>query len=134
MQISKSIKDDLIRHAISEMPNECCGILGSREGVAVKLYPITNVEQSPYRYSMDGKQVLNAYNEIEDNGWELGAIYHSHTHTPAFPSSTDVRLATWPDAEYMLISLMDKENPQIRNFWIVDGEISEAPLIVSDTV
>tara|TARA_Y100000590_G_scaffold383500_1_gene454236 strand:- start:6911 stop:7309 length:399 start_codon:yes stop_codon:yes gene_type:complete len=132
MQISQSIKAILISHAINEMPNECCGILASKNGVAVKHYPITNTEQSPYRYSMDGKQVLNAYNEIEDNGWDLGVIYHSHTHTPAYPSATDVRLATWPDAEYILISLMNPENPQIQNFRIVEGEIFEASLIFSE--
>ena len=132
MQISQSIKATLISHAIREMPNECCGILASKNGVAVKHYPITNIEQSPYRYSMDGKQVLKAYNEIEDNGWDLGVIYHSHTHTPAYPSATDVRLATWPDAEYILISLMNPENPQIQNFRIVEGEIFEASLIFSE--
>ena len=132
MQISQSIKATLISHAIREMPNECCGILASKNGVALKHYPITNIEQSPYRYSMDGKQVLKAYNEIEDNGWDLGVIYHSHTHTPAYPSATDVRLATWPDAEYILISLMDLENPQIQNFRILEGEIFEASLTFSE--
>ena len=132
MQISQSIKATIISHAIREMPNECCGILASKNGVAVKHYPITNIEQSPYRYSMDGKQVLKAYNEIEDNGWDLGVIYHSHTHTPAYPSATDVRLATWPDAEYILISLMDLENPQIQNFRILEGEIFEASLTFSE--
>ena len=132
MQISQSIKATLISHAIREMPNECCGILASKNGVAVKHYPITNIEQSPYRYSMDGKQVLKAYNEIEDKGWDLGVIYHSHTHTPAYPSATDVRRATWPDAEYILISLMDLENPQIQNFRILEGEIFEASLTFSE--
>lgn len=120
----------MVQHAREEDPNECCGLLAGPNGQIVKQYRITNAEQSPYRYSMDSKELLQAYREIEDSGWDIQVIYHSHTHSPAYPSATDVRLATWPDAYYLLVSLMDKENPDLRIFRIVDSEITEEPLSV----
>ena len=68
------------------------------------------------------------WNDMEDNNWEHRAVYHSHTHSEAYPSSTDVRLAAWPEAYYMIVSLLDKDNPNVRAFRIVDGSISEEPL------
>ena len=98
VDLPRSYADAMIQHALDERPNECCGILAARDGRFVRHYRMTNVERSPYRYSMDGKELLAVYREIEDSGWELRVIYHSHTHTPAYPSATDGRLATWPDA------------------------------------
>ena len=132
MELPRLYAEAMIEHAREEEPNECCGVLAAANGQVVKHYRITNVEHSPYRYSMDGKELLATYREIEDNGWDLGVIYHSHTHSAAYPSATDVRLATWPDADYLLISLMDEDNPDLRNYSIVDEKISEAPLTIVD--
>lgn len=132
MEIPRPFADAMVQHALEEDPNECCGVLASKDGRVVKHYPMTNTEHSPYRYSMDGKELLATYREIEDNGWDLGVIYHSHTHSPAYPSATDVRLATWPDADYLLISLVDKADPDLRNYTIVDEQIAEAPLTIVD--
>ena len=132
MEIPRALADAMVQHALDETPNECCGVLASKEGRVVRHYRMTNTAQSPYRYSMDGKELLATYREIEDNGWDLGVIYHSHTHSAAYPSATDVRLATWPDADYLLISLMDEGNPDLRNYSIVDEKISEAPLTIVD--
>ena len=68
--------------------------------------------------------------EIEDAGEELAAIYHSHTKSAAYPSQTDVNLAGWPDAVYVIVSLEEPESPDVRGFWIRDGEISDAGLLV----
>lgn len=121
----------MIAHAIEENPNECCGILAAKDGAFLKLYRITNSEQSPYRYSMDSKELFETYREIDDNGWDLAAIYHSHTHSPAYPSATDVRLASWPDALYFLVSLMDPSAPEIRCFRIHGSDILEEELRVT---
>ena len=131
MELPKHYADVMVRHALEEDPNECCGILAGRDGQVAHHYRITNSEHSPYRYSMDSRELFNAYREIEDRGWEMQVIYHSHTHSPAYPSNTDVRLATWPEASYLLISLMDKAKPDLRVFHIVDGQITEEPLIIS---
>ena len=132
MEISRPFAEAMILHAQGEFPNECCGVLASLEGRAVKHYPMVNTERSPYRYSMDGKELLAVYREIEDNGWTLGVIYHSHTHSLAYPSDTDVRLATWPEANYLLISLADRNNPELRNYTIVDEQVEDAPLKIAE--
>ena len=130
MELPKQHADAMVAHSLEDDPNECCGILGGKDGQVLQLFRMTNVEHSPFRYSMDGKEMLKVLNQIDDNGWELLAIYHSHTHTAAYPSATDVRLATWPEAFYLLVSLMDKTKPDLRAFHIVDGEIAEEPLTI----
>ncbi len=125
MELPKHYADAIIAHAQEDDPNECCGILAGKDNQVLRQYRMTNVEHSPFRYSMDGKEMLVVLNEIDDKHWELMAIYHSHTHSPAYPSATDVRLATWPDASYILVSLQDKSAPNLRSFAIDDGEISE---------
>mgnify|MGYP000875909332 CR=1 FL=1 len=132
LQIPMHYAAEMIAHARQEDPNECCGILAGKDGKPLKLYRITNSERSPYRYNMDSQELLSAYHETEDNRWEFLAFYHSHTHTEAYPSATDARLATWPDTYYILVSLMDKENPVIRAFRINDGRILEEPVEFTD--
>jgi len=90
----------------------------------------TNAEASPLRYSIDAKEQFDLMRRIEDAGEELVGIYHSHTRSPAYPSQTDVNLAGWPDAVYLIVSLQDPEAPQVRGFWIRDSGISDAELHV----
>lgn len=132
MEIPREYRDAIVQHALEDDPNECCGLLATKDGKVMRHYRMINTEHSPYRYAMDGKEFLARYKEIEDSGWEIGVIYHSHTHSPAYPSSTDVRLATWPDAYYMLVSLMDKQDPDVRLYTIIDGRIDEVPIEVTD--
>ena len=125
MEIAAEYRDAIVEHALEENPNECCGLLAGVDGLVKKHYRITNAQKSPYRYEMDGKEFLEAYREIEDRGWEIQVFYHSHTHSPAYPSDTDVRLAFWPDAYYLLVSLLNEDEPDIRLFSILDGKVSE---------
>jgi proteasome lid subunit RPN8/RPN11 len=113
----------MIAHALENDPDECCGIIAGRNGTAGKFYRMVNVERSPYRYSMDPKELFKVYREIEDDGAEVMVIYHSHTHTEARPSATDVRLASFPDAYYVLVSLMNKEKPDVKAWRIRDEKI-----------
>ena len=130
--IPADVRGAMIAHALEEDPNECCGLLAGSDGVVRKHYRVTNAERSPYRYSMDGRELNAALREIDDSGWELQVIYHSHTHSPAYPSDTDVRLAAnWPDPYYLLISLLDKSSPDVRLFTIADGEIAEEEIEVA---
>lgn len=131
LRLPKQYVDDMVKHAQEDDPDECCGIIAGRNGRPTKLYRMSNVEHSPYRYSMDTKELFKTYREIEDGGSELMAIYHSHTHTEAYPSATDVRLASWPEAFYILVSLMNKESPAVRSYRIVDGKIIPEPLEVA---
>ena len=83
----------MVYYAQEAVPNECCGIIAGANGKIMKLYPTTNAEHSPLRYRIDPKELLTIYKEIEDKEWDLLGIYHSHTHTEAYPSDTDIKLA-----------------------------------------
>jgi [CysO sulfur-carrier protein]-S-L-cysteine hydrolase len=130
MRISKSLLSELIDHAREDLPNECCGIVASDNGAAVKVFRATNAEASPVRYSLDPREQYRITMEIEDEGWELGAIYHSHTRSEAYPSQTDVNLAFYPDAIYVIVSLRKQDDPEVRAFRIADERIEEVPLTV----
>ena len=119
---------EMIEHAQEEAPNECCGIIAGRDGTATKLFRATNSEASPYRYSVDPKDLFRIYRECEENDWNFLAIYHSHTASEAYPSPTDVRLGFWPEAYYVLVSLQDAAKPVVRAFRIIDGTVSEEEL------
>ena len=124
--------DEMIAHAREEDPNECCGILAGVDGRVMRAYPTRNTEASPVKYLIDSGDMFKAYKDAEDNGWEFLAFYHSHTFSEAYPSPTDVRLASWPDSLYILVSLRNPESPQVRGFYIVDGRITEEELVIED--
>ena len=92
LKIEKEHAAEMIAHALEEDPNECCGILSGKDGLVSHVYRITNTARSPYRYLMDPQEFLNADKDSESKGREFLAFYHSHTHSPAYPSQTDVRM------------------------------------------
>ena len=126
VRIPRALVDELIAHAREDVPNECCGLIGGSDGNAASLYRSINAEASPLRYSLDAKDQFRIMQAIEDAGEELLAIYHSHTASAPYPSQTDINLAAYPDAVYLILSLQDLENPELRGFWIRDGEVEEA--------
>lgn len=119
----------MIAHALEENPQECCGILSGKDASVMKLYRITNATPSPFRYQMDPQDFLNAMQDGDAKGWDMLAFYHSHTHSPAYPSQTDIRMAveSWMlDVYYVLISLENHEEPEIRTFHIdEEGGVTE---------
>ena len=122
----------MFAHARSELPNEACGILAGDNGRAIRFFPATNAEHSPTRYVVDPQDQLRILNELYTSGWDLLGIFHSHTHTAAYPSSTDVSLAAnWPDAYYLIASLQN-ESPVLRAFRVVDGSVDEEELSISE--
>ena len=90
--------DRIVAQARDEAPNECCGIVGARDGRAVAVYPVRNAAASPLRYEMDPKDQLRVFEALDDAELEIGAIYHSHTRSAPEPSQTDINLAFYPDA------------------------------------
>jgi proteasome lid subunit RPN8/RPN11 len=121
---------EIVEQGLREFPNECCGVIAAAGGVPVKVFPMTNADASPVTYRLDGKEQLHVFDELDDRGWELWAIYHSHTHSEPYPSETDVRLAFYPEARYLLLGLSDRENPAIRSFRILDGEVTEEEVTI----
>jgi [CysO sulfur-carrier protein]-S-L-cysteine hydrolase len=129
MRIPRELYEEIVDHARREAPNECCGMVSSRDGTAVKLYRATNAAASPLRYEIDGAEQYRIQMEIDDAGLDLGAIYHSHTRTEPYPSQTDINLAFYPDATYLIAGLAAAE-PEVRAFTIRDGRVAETELIV----
>jgi proteasome lid subunit RPN8/RPN11 len=131
LRISSSLVEELVSHAREELPNECCGIIATKDGEAIKVFRAANAYASPLRYEIDSKDLINIYLEIEGLGWELGGIYHSHTKSPAEPSQTDINEARWPDAVYLIVSLANPDHPDVRAFLIEDSSVSEVELAIS---
>ena len=130
MRIARDVYDGMFEHAREEAPNECCGILGGNNGDATTLYRATNAEHSPLRYTLEPNDLFRiTFKEIPANDEEMLAIYHSHTASPAYPSQTDINLATYPDSIYVIVSLAEGEEP-LRGFRITDGEVSEVGIAV----
>jgi len=125
VKLPQPFLDELVAHAIEDAPIECCGIIAGKDGSAAKLFRARNAEASPYRYSVDSDDLFRIFRECEANDWSFLAIYHSHTASEAYPSATDVRLAFWPEAHYILISLQNRAEPSVRAFRILDGVITE---------
>jgi proteasome lid subunit RPN8/RPN11 len=125
IQIPWEIRDHLIAHAVRCLPYEACGLLAGSAGGAQRFYPMRNADQSALTYRLDPKEQLEVFEEIERQEWELFGIFHSHTHTEAYPSETDLRQAFYPEAHYLLISLADRDDPVLRGFTIRDGVVEE---------
>ena len=131
VELDKRFFDEIVEHAMDEFPNEACGLIAAKEGRPVKLFRMRNADASPVSYRLDQKEQLLVFNEIDDEGWELHGIYHSHTHSEAYPSETDRNQAFYSESKYLLLSLQDRENPVIRAFEINDGEIVEEDLSIA---
>jgi [CysO sulfur-carrier protein]-S-L-cysteine hydrolase len=131
MRISQSLVDEMVAHAREDLPNECCGMVGGRDGEATEVIRVANSAASPLRYEMDPQQQYDALKSIEDGGDELLAIYHSHTKSAAYPSQTDVNQAVaWPEQVYVIVSLADEDAPDVKAFDLKDLKIADVPLDV----
>jgi [CysO sulfur-carrier protein]-S-L-cysteine hydrolase len=129
MKFSRALIDQMVNHARAEAPNECCGMVASSNGEAIKIYPAVNAAASPLRYEIDGAEQYRIQMDIDDAGHDLGAIYHSHTRSKPYPSQTDINLAFYPEALYVIVGLAGEE-PEVRAFQIRDGQVAEAELEV----
>jgi proteasome lid subunit RPN8/RPN11 len=136
MVIDSALLDDLIAHAKEEYDAECCGMVAyaatdSGGPRAVCVHRARNIFASRKRFEIDGKEVLRTIDEFEQEGWDLGAIYHSHTHTEPYPSQTDINFAAnWPGLEWAIVGLAGAE-PEVRCYVIDGGEVREVGLEVS---
>ncbi|MGI8773580.1 MAG: M67 family metallopeptidase [Actinomycetota bacterium] len=134
-RVPRAVANEMIAHCEAGRPNEACGILAGKTGEVVKHYPITNAAASPVRYALEPQEQFTVDRTIEAEGLEVAGAYHSHTRTEAYPSPTDVRLASL-DVPYVIVSLAGKR-PSIRAFliekedWLDDhGTIREVPVAI----
>jgi proteasome lid subunit RPN8/RPN11 len=131
VRISRPIYEELLAHARAELPNECCGLIGGEDAEVKTVYRARNSEASALRYNIDPQDQFRIMTEMEERGEELAAIYHSHTASPAYPSQTDINLAAYPDALYLIVSLAEGEK-DLRGFRIRDGEVAEVELEIGE--
>jgi proteasome lid subunit RPN8/RPN11 len=129
LQIPKALWDEIVSHAQEEWPKECCGIVAVEDGHATRVYRTRNAAKSPnYGYIIDERDLFRIWDEIGDPE----AFYHSHPKSQAEPSQQDINLAHWwPQALQLIVSLADRDNPEIRAFRIVDGKVDEAEVAIS---
>lgn len=132
LRIPKEFADAIITQARSEHPNEACGLLAGSNGEATKLFRMTNAERSPVIYRMEPTEQLRVFNQIEEDGLDLVGIYHSHTRSAAYPSATDVAQAYYSEAVYLIVSLQDENQPDLRGFRINEGKVTEIDLELTE--
>ncbi len=132
MKISKKLIEEMVAHAREDLPNECCGMVGGRDGEATRVVRVENAAASPLRYEMDPQGQYDALKSIEDAGEELVAIYHSHTRSAAYPSQTDVNEAVmWPEQAYLIVSLENADAPDVKAYSLKDLKIADVDLDVA---
>lgn len=117
----------IISHVDQEAPLEACGIVAGKDRASIQVFPISNQLASPVAYRMAPKEQLHAMLLIEENGWDLLSIYHSHPQGPAFPSGTDIAQAYYPDAVYIILS-HDGNDWTCRGFSIDENGVNEVQI------
>jgi len=136
LEVSQDLVDAMVAHARRDHPDEACGILAGPEqsDIPERFIPMVNAARSPTFYEFDPGDLLRLYREMDDRDERPIVIYHSHTATEAYPSRTDIQLASEPDAHYVLISTRETgaaEGPyELRSYRIRDGLVEEEPIQV----
>jgi proteasome lid subunit RPN8/RPN11 len=137
LQLTAAQYERILSHCFDGFPDEACGLLagpmtdGAPTGEIHRVYPCRNADQSARTYTVDSRDLLRAMRDAEDAGDEIVGVWHSHTHTDAYPSPTDVRQAVDPAWAYMIVSLKYGE-PVLRAYRIRDGEIAELAVEVGE--
>jgi proteasome lid subunit RPN8/RPN11 len=132
LELRQDLYDAIVAHARRDHPDEACGVIAGPAGTdrPVRFIEMQNAERSPTFYRFDSMEQFQVWKEMDANDEEPVVIYHSHTATEAYPSRTDVSLATEPGAHYVLVSTRDEETVEFRSFRIVDGDVTEEPVTV----
>jgi [CysO sulfur-carrier protein]-S-L-cysteine hydrolase len=134
--LDRSVRDAIVSHARRDHPDEACGIVAGPAGSdrPDRVVEMTNAARSMTRYEFEPAEQLRVYRDMDDRDEEPVVVYHSHTATEAYPSRTDVRYASQPDAHYVLVSTRDPGETEFRSFRIVDDVVTEEEIRISETV
>ena len=132
LRIDQETYDAIVAHARRDHPDEACGVVAGPAGSdrPTRFVPMLNAARSPTFYEFDSGDLLRLYREMDDRDEEPVVIYHSHTATEAYPSRTDIGLASEPGAHYVLVSTRAEDSVEFRSYRIVDGEVTEEPVEV----
>jgi proteasome lid subunit RPN8/RPN11 len=123
------IREAMIAHARFGAPREACGLLAADDAGRLRMaYCLTNLDASPAEYTVDPSEHIKALYHAEGNGWHLAGVFHSHPAGRAVPSATDVARALEPEWLYVIVGMAEPDDPEVRAFRIVDGDVDEVAL------
>lgn len=136
LTIDQATRDAIVAHARADHPDEACGVVAGPAGSdrPERFIPMANAARSATFYEFDSMDLLRLYREMDDRDEVPVIVYHSHTATEAYPSRTDITYASEPDAHYVLVSTRDPETVEFRSFRIRDGEVTEEPVSVVESL
>ena len=138
LRIRQDLVDRIVEHARADHPDEACGVIAGPEGSdsPERFIPMVNAARSPTFYEFDSGDLFRLYKEMAERDEDPIVVYHSHTATEAFPSRTDIALASEPAAHYVLISTRETGNDEgpyeLRSYRILDGEVTEEVIEIID--
>jgi proteasome lid subunit RPN8/RPN11 len=136
LTIRRDLVDAMIDHARADHPDEACGVIAGRAGsdTPTRFIPMVNAARSTTFYEFDATDLLRLYRQMDANDEEPVVIYHSHTATQAYPSRTDIRYASEPNAHYVLLSTREPDTTHVRSFRIIDAEVTEESVEIIESV
>jgi [CysO sulfur-carrier protein]-S-L-cysteine hydrolase len=129
--IKKEVLNQIITHALNDLPNEACGYLAGKDGVITGGYALTNIDHSSEHFSFDPAEQFQTMRDVRNNQLQILANYHSHPSTPARPSEEDIRLAYDPGIHYFIISLAET-GPVVKAFHHQNGALEPDVLVVKN--
>ncbi len=130
LTLPQAMVDQVVAHARRDHPDEACGVIAGRDGVATRLFEMSNADRSPTGFTFDSAEWLQVYRAVDDADEDLLVVYHSHTMTEAYPSRTDVLWSRTTGFAHWLLVSTRAEADEVRSFVITDGEVVEEPLHV----
>ena len=130
LRIAQRHLSEVVAHCQSRYPKEACGLLAGKDGVVTQVYPMTNVEDSPIGYAMDPKEQLQVEKQMRQQDQRMVGIFHSHTASPAYPSSVDVRLAISSDVSYVLVSFQRHDRPDFKSYRVDGTTITPEEVVI----
>ena len=131
LTLPRHMLDAIVAHARRDHPDECCGVVAGRDGVATRMFEMENAERSPTGFVFDSAEWLRVYRDIDDADEEPLAVYHSHTMTEAYPSRTDIRWSATAGFPHWLLVSTRTDEPEIRSYIIDDGVVTEEEVRVT---
>jgi proteasome lid subunit RPN8/RPN11 len=136
MKIASDLLDEIVAHALEKPKIECCGLVAVKlesdgTGTATRVYRARNIHESALKFEIDPIEQLKLTTEIEEQGWEIGGIYHSHVRSAPKPSQTDIQFAAGTGrVEWIIVGLAAGTEPDVRSYLIEGAEVREVPLQV----
>jgi proteasome lid subunit RPN8/RPN11 len=136
MNISTDLLEEIVRHALENPAIECCGLVAVESGTeaiktATRVYRTENIHASALKFEIDPMEQYRLTSEIEELGWQIGAIYHSHVRSEPKPSQTDISFAAHAgNIEWIIVGLAGGQEPEVRSYLIDEGVVREVALQV----